>query len=274
MTPRVQHADQFTDAPQEEGLCTRPTPQGGNPEGPRGPGLSWNLMEKIAAPASAIAGGSDDPFRSEGTGLTRNLARRLDDSVPFFAPTAMNTEVNGETGEASPTPANQPQARTEIRKRRLASQTQWDDQTTQMIGKIFRAIFRLEDKVEKVAKDVATVKEHTEYMGSRVRYELHTEAPAAHSGVGTPPHPPPLRGELDRLREEVQAIQRQQGEVLGELQVNLKKNQDLASRIENKVEVAIGTAIQNGKATRPPGSEEKAQSKAKDRVAVAQVHYL
>ena len=95
MTPRAQHVDQLsTDAPQEEGLCTRPTPQGGNPEGPRGPGLSWNLTERIAAPASTIAGGLDDPFRSEGTGLTRNLARRLDDSVPFFAVTAMNMEVN------------------------------------------------------------------------------------------------------------------------------------------------------------------------------------
>ena len=193
--------------------------------------------------------------------------------MPFFAATAMSTEVDCKTGEASPTPANQPQARTEIKKRRLASQTQWDDQTTQMIRKIFRAIFRLEDKVERVAKDVATVKEHTEYMGSRVRYELHTEAPAAHSGAGTPPYVPPLRGELDHLREEVQAIQCQQGEVLGELQVNLKMNQDLADRIENRVEVAIGMAIQNAKETRPLSPEEKAQSKTKDRVAVAEVHH-
>ena len=198
--------------------------------------------------------------------------------MAVFAATVMNTELESETGDASPTPASQSQARTEIRKRRLASQTQWDDQTTQMIGKIFRAIFRLEDKVERVASEVAMVKEHTEYLGSRVKYELHTEVPVANSGVDTPPPPPPLRGELDRLREEVQTIQRhwQQGEFLGELQVNLKKSQDLVVRIENKVEMAISTATQNAKEARPPGPEEKAQSnlKAKSRVSMAQAYPL
>ena len=225
---------------------------------------------------SASAAGLNDPFRSEGSGLTRNLAKRLDDSVAVFAATVINTDSDCETGSVSPTPASQSEARIEIRKRRLANQTQGDDQTTQMIGKIFQAIFHLEDKVKRVANDVARVKEYTEYMGSHIKYEFHTEEPAAYPGVGTPPPAPPLGGELDRLREEVQAIQRQQGEFLGELQVNLKKNQDLADRIKNKIEVAIDTATQNAKETRPPGpwAKEKAPGKAKGRVAMTQAHLL
>ena len=175
VTPRAQHPEQCTDASQEGWPRTRPTPQVGNP----------------ATALSAAASGLDDPFefRSEGTGLglTRNLARRLDDGVAVYAATAMGTEPDC---DASPTPAGQPKAKTEIRKKRLASQTQWDDQTTQMIGKIFRAIFRLEDRVERMANDVAIVKEQTEYTASRVRYEFHTEATAEHSGVGTPPPAP------------------------------------------------------------------------------------
>ena len=204
MTPRAQHPEQYTDAPQEGRLRTRPTLhwKGGNPEGTGGPGPSWSLTERTAA----TAGGLGDPFKSEGTGLTRNLARRLDDSMVVLAATTMEEsvwEAGTDRRVTSPTPAGQPIARTEIRKRRLASQTQGDDQTTQMIGKIFRAIYRLEDKVERMANDVAIVKQQTEHTGSRVRYEFCTdlEGPAEHSGDGNPRAP--LRGEVDRLREEV-----------------------------------------------------------------------
>ena len=112
-----------------------------------------------------------------------------------------------------------------------------------MIGKIFQAVYRLEDRVERMANDVAIVKEHTEYMGSRVRYEFRTEV--RDSGDDNPP----LRGEIDRLREEVQTILSHQGKALGELQSSLKMNQNLADLVENKIGTAIDAAIQNGKDT-------------------------
>ena len=125
MTPRAQHSEQYTDAPQEGWPRTRPTLQDGNPEGPGGLGLSRSLTERTVALASTATGGLDDPFKSEGTGLTRNLARRLDDGVAVFAATIMDEsdcEVRTDRRDAPPTPAGQSRARTEIRKRRLASQ--------------------------------------------------------------------------------------------------------------------------------------------------------
>ena len=246
MMPRAQHSEQYTDAPQEGQPRACPTLQGGNPNETRGPGFSGNLTERTAA----MAGGLDDPFKSEGTGLTRNLARRLDDGVVVLAATIMDKsdcEVGTDRRVTSPTPAGQPRARTEIRKRRLASQAQGDDQTTQMIGKIFRAIYRLEDKVERMASDMAFVKQQTEYTGSRVRYEFGTdsEVPTGHSGDGNPQAP--LRGEVDHLREEVQTILRCQGKALGELQASLRESRDLVDRVENRIETAIGAAIQNAK---------------------------
>ena len=173
MTPRAQHSEQYTDAPKEGQPRTCPTLHGENPDGTRGLGFSGSLTKRTAT----TAGGLDDPFRSEGMGLTQNLVRRLDDSVVVLAATIMDEldwEVGTDRRVTSPTPAGQPRARTEIRKRCLASQAQGDDQTMQMIRKIFQAIYRLEDKVERMANDVAIVKQQTEYTGNQVRYEFCT----------------------------------------------------------------------------------------------------